>query len=189
MSQANLFSIPHRPPFSTHLPTLPPSFSHLRLSRIVHPDKCSHPEAATASAILNQAADTLRDPIKKRLYDAYVSDLQEVDAPEGMSYAEWEAKQADVKIPKWVEKILRMPGGKFLMLIISLLIILLILLPLIIIGVVLALVLFILCLPCNLASRMRGKTDGEAEAAAATGEQPATSAPTQQPYPTADANV
>jgi len=112
-----------------------------------------------------------------------------VDAPEGMSYAEWEAKQADVKIPKWVEKILRMPGGKFLMLIISLLIILLILLPLIIIGVVLALVLFILCLPCNLASRMRGKTDGEAEAAAATGEQPATSAPTQQPYPTADANV
>ena len=41
----------------------------------------------------SQAHDTLQNPIKKKLYDAYVTDVN-VEVPDGMSYAEWEAEQA-----------------------------------------------------------------------------------------------
>lgn len=37
--------------------------------RLVHPDKCSHPQAKDASAVLNQAYDTLSNSVKKSLYD------------------------------------------------------------------------------------------------------------------------
>ena len=75
-------------------------YNYLRLSRLVHPDKCSHPNAAEASAVLNQAKDTLTNPIKKRLYDAYLDDLakgQGVNKDE-MTYAEWEAKMAQMPV-------------------------------------------------------------------------------------------
>ena len=76
--------------------------NYLRLSRLVHPDKCKHPQAADASAVLNQAKETLSNPLKKKLYDAYVTDVNE--GPPGaaeMSYAEWEAANAmnPVKVP------------------------------------------------------------------------------------------
>lgn len=48
------------------------------------------------------------NPVKKRLYDAYASDV-DTEKPEGMSYAEWESRQ--VEIPQWLERILRIPGG------------------------------------------------------------------------------
>lgn len=76
--------------------------NYFRLSRLVHPDKCSHPQAADASAVINQAKDTLTNPMKKTLYDAYVTDVtQSGDAASEMTYAEWEAAQAayPVKIP------------------------------------------------------------------------------------------
>jgi hypothetical protein len=43
-----------------------------------------------------------------------------VDAPEGMSYAEWEASNAmhQVKIPRWLEAFLRIPGGFIILLLI-----------------------------------------------------------------------
>ena len=37
-----------------------------------------------------------------------------------MSYADWEAQRAEVQIPKWMESILRIPGGAFCLLIILL---------------------------------------------------------------------
>ena len=42
-----------------------------------------------------QGYETLKNPMKKRLYDAYVSNVN-VDVPEGMSYAEWEAQQVSM---------------------------------------------------------------------------------------------
>ena len=37
-----------------------------------------------------------------------------------MSYADWEAQRGEVQIPKWMEKILRIPGGAFCLLLILL---------------------------------------------------------------------
>ena len=50
----------------------------------------------------------------------YVDDAGDLDAPAGMSYAEWEAQRGEVQIPKWMEKILRIPGGAFCLLLILL---------------------------------------------------------------------
>ena len=37
-----------------------------------------------------------------------------------MSYADWEAQRGEVQIPRWMEKILRIPGGAFCLLLILL---------------------------------------------------------------------
>jgi hypothetical protein len=50
----------------------------------------------------------------------YVDDAGDLDAPAGMSYADWEAQRAEVQIPKWMESILRIPGGAFCLLLILL---------------------------------------------------------------------
>lgn len=142
--------------------------NYLKLNRLVHPDKCHHPQAAEASAVVNSAKDTLTNPIKKRLYDAYVTDVMSGRAEAGaeMSYADWEAAQAQypVKIPAWLEMVLRIPvvGQIFA------LILLLILLPLVLILIVLILVLWIICLPINIVLRcLFGPPPMDAEAAQA----------------------
>ncbi len=38
--------------------------------------------------VSTQAYDTLSNPVKKKLYDSYASNV-DTDKPEGMSYAEW----------------------------------------------------------------------------------------------------
>lgn len=50
----------------------------------------------------------------------YVDDAGDLDAPAGMSYADWEAQRSEVQIPQWMEKILRIPGGAFCLLLILL---------------------------------------------------------------------
>lgn len=47
--------------------------NYYRVSRLVHPDKCAHPHAAAAAAAVNQAYDTLSNPVKKVLYDRFVA--------------------------------------------------------------------------------------------------------------------
>ncbi|KAL4437427.1 hypothetical protein ABPG75_004566 [Micractinium tetrahymenae] len=118
--------------------------NYYKVARLIHPDKCSHPKAKEAAQVLNQAYDTLSNAIKKRAYDAYVDDVQ-VDAPEGMSYSEWEASNmaAQVKVPKWLETLLRIPGVG----IIIALILLPLTLALALVVLVVALVLSILCIP------------------------------------------
>lgn len=118
--------------------------NYYKLARLIHPDKCSHPKAKEAAQALNLAWDTLNNPIKKRAFDAYVDDIN-VDAPEGMSYAEWEASNmaAQVRVPKWLETLLRIPGVG----IIIALILLPLTLVLALVVVVLVLVLNLLCLP------------------------------------------
>ncbi|KAI7837043.1 hypothetical protein COHA_009120 [Chlorella ohadii] len=123
--------------------------NYYKLSRLVHPDKCAHPKAGDAAAVLNQAWDTLNNPIKKRAYDAYVDDIN-VDAPEGMTYAEWEASNAtqQIKLPRWVQAILRLPGG--------VIILALIMLPLTLILLALLLALTLICIPIQLVCNCLG---------------------------------
>lgn len=160
--------------------------NYLRLSRLVHPDKCpGNPDAPTASAIINQAKDTLTNPLKKRMYDAYVTDVTAAagtDASE-MTYADWEAAQATypVQIPAWMDKLLRIPVlGQVIALIM-----LILLIPLLLIAVLLGLALYCLCLPFNILLRcccgmtpeqMEAERERAAFAAAA-----ADAAPQQQP--------
>jgi curved DNA-binding protein CbpA len=47
--------------------------NYFRVSRLVHPDKCSHPRAAEAAAVVNQGYATLSNPVKKVLYDRHAS--------------------------------------------------------------------------------------------------------------------
>ena len=64
--------------------------NHRRLSLLVHPDKNpGNPGASDASAAVNMAKDTLSNPLKKRLYDSYVTDVgASGTGTEGMSYPE-----------------------------------------------------------------------------------------------------
>lgn len=163
--------------------------NYLRLSRLVHPDKCpNNPDAANASAILNQANDTLTNPLKKRLYDAYVTDVTAAapgtDASD-MTYADWEAAQAayPVQIPAWMDKLLRIPVlGQIIALIM-----LILLIPLVLVFLLLGLVLYCLCIPINILLRcccgmtpaqMQAEYERQEFAAAAGG---ADSAPRQEP--------
>ncbi len=51
----------------------------------------------------------------------YVDDAVDLDAPDGVSYADWEAQQAvNVQVPAWMEAVLRVPGGGICLLLILL---------------------------------------------------------------------
>jgi hypothetical protein len=117
--------------------------------------------------VLNQAKDTLDNPMKKKLYDAYVTDVTAAlksDGPE-MTYADWEAAQAayPVRLPKWLESVLRVPLlGQIIALCM-----LILLIPLLLIAVAIGLLLYCLCLPFNILARCfcgPPKMDAEAEA-------------------------
>lgn len=118
--------------------------NYFKLSRLVHPDKCQHPDAGKAMAVVSTAYDVLSTPMKKKLYDAYATE----EKPADMSYAEWEAKQ--VEVPAWLVKVLKIPGGGCCLIII-LIITIIVLVPLFIIMAILAQVFWILCLPVRLA--------------------------------------
>ena len=49
--------------------------NYYKVSRLVHPDKCAHQQAAAAAAAVNQAYDTLSNPVKKVLYDRFAASL------------------------------------------------------------------------------------------------------------------
>ena len=49
-----------------------------------------------------------------------MDDAGDLDAPAGMSYADWESQRGEVQIPRWMEKSLRIPGGAFCLLLILL---------------------------------------------------------------------
>lgn len=143
--------------------------NHRRLSLLVHPDKTSDPRAPDASAVLNMAKGTLLDPVKKRLYDSYVEDvdLDTATSEEPMTYAQWEASQGQVKIPAWAEKLLRIPLlGSILGLILLLLLlaILLVAVPLTIAIVMVLIILSIIMIPINAVFRcLCGKSDAADE--------------------------
>ena len=177
--------------------------NYLRLSRLVHPDKCpNNPSAADASAVLNQAKDTLTNPLKKPLYDAYVTDVTAAvgeGVAEEMTYADWEAAQSayPVRLPAWLAKILSIPVlGQIISLVLVILLIPLILIVLLL-GLVLGLVLYILCLPIDILCRCclgsGVATDEEERAASAASAEDAaegrTTAPAQQQPATRTADI
>lgn len=89
--------------------------NYYKLSRIVHPDKCKVEHAEEAFKVVGIGYDTLTNPAKKALYNRYASNV-DFNAENADTYADWEAKQATmppVKIPKWLETILRIRGVGF----------------------------------------------------------------------------
>ncbi|CAK9261410.1 unnamed protein product [Sphagnum jensenii] len=64
-----------------------------KLSLLVHPDKCSHPQAHEAFMALNQAFKDLQDPSKKAIIDRKVAEKQEKEEMEAEIRAQREAAQ------------------------------------------------------------------------------------------------
>lgn len=96
--------------------------SFLKNSRLVHPDKCRDPRAHQAAAVVNRAYETLKNPVKKALYDRFVADYQKGTPKQGMSYDEWEASvgRQQVMLPLWMQQVLACPGGSVCLLLVML---------------------------------------------------------------------
>ncbi|KAJ8760807.1 hypothetical protein K2173_021845 [Erythroxylum novogranatense] len=75
-----------------------------KISLLVHPDKCSHPQAHQAFIKLNKAFKELQDPEKRKVLDDKIK-LQEeheqfkVELQAMREAAEWRRKQASVTLP------------------------------------------------------------------------------------------
>ncbi|EME32675.1 DnaJ homolog subfamily B member 14 [Galdieria sulphuraria] len=119
--------------------------NYYKLARILHPDKCKEPGAEDAMKTVALAYDTLTSPIKKRLYDSYMTDTNNQSGEHVESYAEWEARQGQVQLPAWLERLLRIRGVSWIVLI-GLLILLI---PLLIIVFLLSIIAWVLCMPVN----------------------------------------
>ena len=51
---------------------------------------------------------------------SYIMDMSQAQNGAGMTYAEWEAKQAHVRLPRWLESLLHIPGcGPCLLILLS----------------------------------------------------------------------
>lgn len=121
--------------------------NYYTLARMLHPDKCQLPGAEDAMTSVSLAYDTLTNVIKKTLYDQYMS--QSAENSKDQTYAEWEASQQPMELPKWLNVLLGIKGcGWFLAVIITLLLI-----PLVIVVVVVLFVVWILLLPYRLTLR------------------------------------
>jgi tetratricopeptide (TPR) repeat protein len=117
------------------------------LARMLHPDKCQHPDASEAMGQVSLAYDTLTNVMKKTLYDQFMSQAAEGDKKQ--TYAEWEAKQQPVEIPKWLSWILAIKGCGWILAIV----LLIIFLPIIIILAVFFVILWCICCPYRTALR------------------------------------
>jgi len=117
--------------------------NYYTLAKMLHPDKCQLDGAAEAMSQVSQAYDTLNNPIKKKMYDNYVDDMMKKSGAEGKTFAEWEAENGRVELPKWLDCMLKVKGCAFILLFI----LILILIPLVILVVVLYCILAIICIP------------------------------------------
>jgi DnaJ-domain-containing protein 1 len=127
--------------------------NYKRLSLLLHPDRCNLPRAKEAFQEVNIAHTTLKNPVKRKMYDLYLGDrLQGTGATE--SYTEWEARMAQgpaVRIPGWLLFILRLP---VVGLVVAILLVVL-LVPLLLVLLILMFILAIVCFPCGLLSMSR----------------------------------
>eukprot|EP00871_Galdieria_phlegrea_P005538 jgi/Galph1/5986/GphlegSOOS_G4591.1 len=123
--------------------------NYYKLARILHPDKCKEAGAEDAMKTVALAYDTLTSPIKKRLYDAYMTDTGR-NGENAESYAEWEARQGQVQLPAWLDRLLRIRGVSWIVL----MVLLIILIPVFLIAFILSVVAWVLCLPVNLFIRV-----------------------------------
>lgn len=106
------------------------------LARMLHPDKCQLPGSAEAMTQVSLAYDTLTNVVKKTLYDQFMSQAEQAPEGEGQTYAEWEAKQQPVELPRWLSWLLGIKGCGWVIAIVMFVIMLPIALGLIVIFLV-----------------------------------------------------
>ena len=114
--------------------------AYRRLSLLVHPDRCAHPRATDAAAAVNRAADALSETgWKRRMYDAFVDDVERGGGgtTAAASFEEWQA--AAIRLPRWAARVLACPGGPCLLCVGAV-----ISLPLLLVA---AFLLFVVCFP------------------------------------------
>lgn len=122
--------------------------NYYTLARMLHPDKCQLPGADDAMTTVSLAYDTLTNVVKKTLYDQFLSQSHDADV-NGQTYAEWEARQQPVELPKWLSVLLGIKGCGWVLAVL----VFLIFVPIIILIVLLYLIFSILCLPYRLTLR------------------------------------
>lgn len=111
------------------------------LARLLHPDKCHQSGSSEAMSQVSLAYDTLTNVVKKTLYDQFMSQTAEGDKEQ--TYAEWEAKQQPVEIPKWLAWLLSIKGcGWFLATVM-----LIIILPIVLLCLIVFFLVWCLCCP------------------------------------------
>lgn len=123
--------------------------NYYTLARILHPDKCQLPGAEDAMTDVSLAYDTLTNVIKKTLYDQYMSQTGDTNDGAQQTYAEWEAKQQPMELPKWLAFLLGIKGcGWFLAILI-----IIVLFPLVVVLLVVFFIIWIILLPYRLTLR------------------------------------
>mmetsp|Transcript_9085 Transcript_9085/g.27316 ORF Transcript_9085/g.27316 Transcript_9085/m.27316 type:complete len:375 (+) Transcript_9085:371-1495(+) len=106
------------------------------LARMLHPDKCKLPRGEDAMKDVSIAYETLTNEAKRKQYDMYMNARKD-DPEKGLeTYAEWEARQAGTRLPKFVQNLLRVKGCRFVLVIIGGIIIL----PILLLSLVIVLI-------------------------------------------------
>lgn len=84
--------------------------SYYKIARLIHPDKCSHPQATDAMGVVTSAHSTLSNTALRAAYDMYASQV-EVDSAGADSFAQWESKGGAnmAHLPPWLVKGLNNP--------------------------------------------------------------------------------
>lgn len=81
-----------------------------RIARIIHPDKCSHPQATDAMGVVTSAHSTLSNAALRAGYDMYAAQV-EVDSAGSDTFAQWESKGGAnmAHLPPWFVRGLNHP--------------------------------------------------------------------------------
>jgi tetratricopeptide (TPR) repeat protein len=119
------------------------------LARMLHPDKCQLQGASEAMSQVSLAYDTLTHVVKRTLYDQYVSQATGSADGNTKTYAEWEATQQPVDLPKWLKWILGIKGCGWIIAVI----VFLVMLPFAIVILVIFIILWLIFLPYRLTLR------------------------------------
>lgn len=137
----NYYAVLHVSPEAT---TAEMKKNYHTLARMLHPDKCQIEGADNAMKEVVQAYGTLTNPIKKTLYDQYMKERRDSQAGgEEQTYAEWEARQQPVNMPKWLRVLLGIKGCGWV--ITGLLFVFMI--PILLILVIVIAIVWLICLP------------------------------------------
>jgi len=125
---------------------------YYRLARDLHPDKCRLDSAEAAMQCVTAAYGVLTSPVKKQLYDRYLTETSVAEQADGspgapdLSYAEWESRQSFNMLPPLLACILRIPVFGWAVG----LTLFVLMLPVLLMMVVMYVLLYVICLPYRL---------------------------------------
>lgn len=124
---------------------------YLKLARLIHPDKCRHPKAGEAMAIVTSAHGTLSNSVTRSAYNMY-ADSVDTSAEGSDNFDSWSSGGGGAgytpHVPEWLANALSNPvGGPILAVLIAfVLIILLIIVGIIVlIGLAIYMVFWVIC--------------------------------------------